>query len=185
MAYLQSRRGKSVVFDRVEITEDTTARDCPSLRKECDHATVEIFVQMEGALVVVKGIGEQRECELDRAVTRCEARRRMFAKIEALACALSGGHLTTPAPPNRSAQPKQCSYSVLSLRWIRVCRVCRPRGFLVGPSNAITSLSREWRERRTCRALLRCPPRPRVRSRPPRRLRGSAGRTWCRAGCSP
>ena len=117
MAYLQSRRGKSVVFDRVEITEDTTARDCPSLRKECDHATVEIFVQMEGALVVVKGIGEQRECELDRAVTPvrgpaanvCEDRSgdRADACLRPL-----GRSLDHPAPPNRSAQPKQCSYSV-------------------------------------------------------------------------
>ena len=30
-----------------------------------------------------------------------------------------------------------------------------------------------------------CPRRPRARSRPPRRLPGSADRTWCRAGCSP
>ena len=39
--------------------------------------------------------------------------------------------------------------------------------------------------RHRCRAAGRCPRRPRARSRPPRRLPGSAGRTWCRAGCSP
>jgi hypothetical protein len=37
--------------------------------------------------------------------------------------------------------------------------------------------------RHRCRAAARCPRRPLSRSRPPRRLRGSAGRTWCRAGC--
>lgn len=60
-------------------------------------------MQLDGALVVVKGIGEQRECVLDRVVTPCGAQRRMFAKIEAAnertpACALSGGRLTTQLP---------------------------------------------------------------------------------------
>jgi hypothetical protein len=41
------------------------------------------------------------------------------------------------------------------------------------------------RGRHRCRAGARCPRRPLSRSRPPRRLRGSAGRTWCRAGCLP
>jgi hypothetical protein len=43
--------------------------------------------------------------------------------------------------------------------------------------SAIRSPSRYRRERRTCRAVLRCPRRPAERSTPYRRHRGSAGRT--------
>jgi hypothetical protein len=39
--------------------------------------------------------------------------------------------------------------------------------------------------RRRCTAAGRCPRPPHARSRLPRHLRGLAGRTWCRAGCSP
>jgi hypothetical protein len=39
--------------------------------------------------------------------------------------------------------------------------------------------------RHRCRAAARCPRPLPSRSRPPRRLRGSANRTWCRAGCPP
>jgi hypothetical protein len=45
-----------------------------------------------------------------------------------------------------------------------------------------TMRSRRRRERGRCRAAARCPRRPPSRSRPLLRLRGSAGRTWCRAG---
>jgi hypothetical protein len=48
-----------------------------------------------------------------------------------------------------------------------------------------TMRSRRQRGRRRYRAAARCPRPPLSRSRPPRRLRGSAGRTWCRAGCPP
>jgi Xaa-Pro aminopeptidase len=40
-------------------------------------------------------------------------------------------------------------------------------------------------ERGRCRAAAPCPRQPLWRSPPPRHLRGSADRTWCRAGCPP
>src|SRR5271169_5975001 len=53
---------------------------------------------------------------------------------------------------------------------------------VVHPSgvSAIRSPSSRRRERRSCRAAARCPPRPAERSSPPRHRQGSAGRTWCR-----
>ena len=54
---------KVLVLDHVDISKDTAARDCPSLRKECDHTTVEIFVEPKRTLVIAKDISEQGECE--------------------------------------------------------------------------------------------------------------------------
>jgi hypothetical protein len=49
---------------------------------------------------------------------------------------------------------------------------------LISPSgSAIRSLSNHWHGRRTCRAVLRCPPRPAARSTPYRHHRRLVGRT--------
>ena len=56
------------------------------------------------------------------------------------------------------------------------CRQARP---------TTRSRRRRRREQRRCKAAVRCPPQLPWRSPPPRRLRGSAGRTWCRAGYPP
>ena len=54
------------------------------------------------------------------------------------------------------------------------------------PAPQVRAVSRPSRRaRRRCRAAAPCPRPPRARSRPARRRRGQADRTWCRAGFLP
>jgi hypothetical protein len=88
------------------------------------------------------------------------------------------------------------SSRILATETIRVlsCAVgIRSSGLVPGSRQACRQVRPTTRSRRRpgrpgrhrCRAAARHPRRPLSRSPPPQRLRGSAGRTWCRAGYLP